>query len=123
MIEFKTSGKFGKIHYQNIPTAIIEALLPAVTKTAYKAAVRNAPWDPEPDNVHIKEDLKWYFSPLLQLGVVWIKSPYAAIANYGSRHRLAHPFMQPASKAGQQKMKRELRKIIKEAIRDSTVKA
>lgn len=123
MITFKTSGKFGKTYYQNIPTAIIEALLPMVTETAYKAAVKNAPWDPTPDGIHIKEDLKWRYSPLLKMGAVWIRSPYALVANYGSHSRLAHPFMKPASKAGQQKMKRELKKIIKEAIRDSEVKA
>ena len=123
MITFRTSGKFGKIRYQNIPTAIIEALLPMVTETAYKAAVKNAPYDPTPDGIHIKEDLKWYFSPLLQMGAVWIRSPYALVANYGSRNRLAHPFMKPASRAGQQKMKRELKKIIKDAITDSEVNA
>jgi hypothetical protein len=116
MINLDIQGTLGKFGYHNLPDDIADSILKIATDTAYKTAVQKAPWDPEPDGIHIKEDLKTYYSPMLKTGFVFIRSPYANIAEFGSRKRLAHPYMRPASKAARNKMKAVIRVSTKDAV-------
>lgn len=116
MLKLDVKGTLGKFGYSNIPDDIVDQIIGISTLQAYKTAVLKAPWDPEPDGIHIKEDLKFYYSKTLQVGEVWIRSPYANIAEYGSRHRFAHPYMRPASQAARNKMRAVIRASTKAAV-------
>jgi hypothetical protein len=122
MIEFKTNATFGKFKYTNIPPEFIAALLPDVILTAYKSAVKHAPYDPTPDGIHIKEELKHEWIEAMRRGAVWVRLPYANSAEYGTKSRLAHPFIRPASKAGRQYMRRNLKKVVNEVIKEERAK-
>jgi len=116
MISLNIKGTLGKFGYEDLPVEISNEILKIATDTAYRAAVKNAPYDPTPDGIHIKEDLKTYFSAMLQAGFVFIRSAYANIAEYGSKHRLAHPYIRPAAKAARSKMKSVIKSSTKTAI-------
>ena len=66
--------------------------------------------------MHIRDDLQKAFYREIKTGVVWIKSPYGYIAEFGSRHRLAHPYIRPASIAAKNKMKAVIRVSTKRAV-------
>lgn len=116
MLKLNIVGTLGKYGYSEIPEDLSAQIVLIATEQAYKTAVAYAPYDPEPDGIHINEDLKWYFSKMAHGGVVWIKSDYANIAEYGSKGRLPHPYMRPASAAARSKMKQVIRSSTKEAI-------
>jgi len=116
MISVNVTGTLGKYGYQNIPDEISDMILQVSTETAYLAAVSAAPYDPEPDGVHIKEDLQWRFISMLKLGVVWIKSAYANITEYGSKSRLPHPYMRKGAAAARSKMRSTIRSATKEVV-------
>lgn len=116
MLSLNITGTLAKYGYSNIPEEISDEIILIATMQAYKKAVASAPFDPEPDGIHIKEDLSWYFSEMAHTGFVWIKSKYANIAEYGSKHRLPHPYMRPASAAARSKMKQVIRSSTKKAV-------
>jgi hypothetical protein len=113
----KVGGSIGKFGYSHIPDDIKLDVVNIGVNTAYRIAVLNAPYDPTPDGIHIKEDLKFKLATNADpIGEVWIKSPYAAAAEYGSRRRFAHPYFSKGRKAAWQKIRAILRKAVKEAI-------
>jgi len=122
MITLSIKGTLGKFGYENIPEEISDEIIKIATDAAYISAVKNAPYDPEPDGVHIKEDLKTYYSPMLHAGFVYIKSVYANIAEYGSKSRLAHPYIRPAAKAARAKMRSTIKAAVKSAIAEEKAK-
>jgi hypothetical protein len=116
MLSLNITGTLGKYGYGKISEDLADEIILIATQQAYKTAVKYAPYDPEPDGINIREDLRWYFSKMAHGGVVWIKSPYANIAEYGSSHRLPHPYIRPASAAARSKMKQIIRQSTKNAI-------
>lgn len=116
MVSLNVTGTLGKYGYSNIPEDISDEIISIATDQAYMVAVRDAPYDPTPDGINIKTDLKKWFSKSLHAGAVWIRSAYANIAEYGSRHRLPHPYIRPASKAAKNKIKQVIRASTKKAI-------
>lgn len=118
MVYLNIEGALGHFGYSNIPEDLQDAILLIVTQTAYQTAVKKAPVDPLDPPVHIKDELKWSYSKMAKTGAVWVRLPYANVAEYGSRKRLAHPFMRPAWRAGYNKMRAVIRKSTKDAIKE-----
>ena len=116
MLSLNVTGTLGKYGYSDIPDDIADEIIMIATNQAYMTAVKEAPYDPTPDGINIKTDLKHKFSKSLRAGFVWIQSLYANIAEYGSKHRLPHPYMRPASRAARLKMKQVIRASTRKAI-------
>lgn len=116
MVKLNVTGTLNKYGYSNIPEEIADEIIMIATNHAYMTAVKNAPYDPTPDGINIKTDLKHLFSKLLHAGVVWIRSAYANIAEYGSKCRLPHPYIRPAARAARAKMIQVIRSSTKKAI-------
>jgi HK97 gp10 family phage protein len=116
MLKLNVTGTLAKFGWSKIPDAIVQDILLTVTKQAYVTAVKNAPIDPNDPPIHIKDELTWTYNKDAKLGTVYVKLPYANAAEYGTKSRLPHPFMRPASKAAQNKMRSMIRLATKEAI-------
>jgi hypothetical protein len=116
MIKLNISGTLGRFGYSNIPEEIMIDILTIATETAYVTAVKKAPYLANDPPVHIKDELKHSVDIDKKIGEVSIKLPYAYIAEFGSKHRIAHPYIRPAARAAQAKMKAVIRKSTKEAI-------
>jgi hypothetical protein len=116
MVRLNVTGTLNKYGYSDIPEEISDEIIMIATDQAYLTAVREAPYDPTPDGINIKTDLKKWFSKTLHAGAVWVRSAYANVAEYGSKLRLAHPYIRPASKAARNKMKQVIRASTKKAI-------
>jgi len=109
-------GTLGKFGYHDLPDAISDLVLKIATDTAHKSAIKHAPYDPVTDPIHIRDELKTYYSPSLKSGFVFVQLPYANAAEWGSRSRSPHPFMRPASKAAKNKMKSVIKSSTKKAV-------
>jgi hypothetical protein len=121
VLSLKVTGTLGKFGYSNIPEDVSDEIIMISTMSAYKSAVVNAPYDDDPkqrDPRHIKEELKWHYSKLAKSGTVWVKLPWAHIAEYGNKRRLAKPYMRKGSKAAQNKMRAIIRGAVKKSIKE-----
>lgn len=118
MVSLNVTGTLGKYGYSDIPEDIADEIIMIATKQAYMTAVENAPYDPTPDGINIKTDLRYSysFSATRRVGVVWIRSVYANIAEYGSKSRLPHPYIRPAARAAKAKMIRVIRSSTRKVI-------
>jgi len=110
-------GTLGKYGYSNIPDEITDSILTIVTNHALLTAKKYAPIL----TGALRNAISSYVDHEGKAGYVWIafdKIPYAIVAEYGSRHRLAHPFMHPAAAAARAKMKAIIRYTAKKAIEE-----
>lgn len=126
MIKCDIRGTLGKFGYGHVPDEIADKILQAVTDQAHYTAVKRAPYDPEPDGIHLREHVKKDIDLSKKVGYVFIETneiPYALVAEYGSRNRLAHPYMKPAANAARQKIKAIVRIAAKEAIAEEKLKS
>ena len=122
MLSLNIKGTLGKLGYVDIPEDITDIMLKAAIDKAYLTAFQRAPFDPE-HPIHIKEELKKYYSKSLNGGAVWVKLPYANLAEYGSKSRLMNPFMRPAAKDARVLIKAIAKSAIKLAIKNAQEKA
>lgn len=122
-LKLDVKGTLGKFGYHNLPDNITDEIIYIVTEHAYMTAVKRAPYDPTPDGIHIKENIKRYYSKIGRFGEVWIDLPYALVAEYGSKKRLAHPYMRPAGVAARNKMKAIIKVAAKQSIAEEKAKA
>lgn len=119
MISLNVQGTLGKFGYKNIPAAISEDILLIAIEQAFMTAKKNAPYDTDDEAeppIHIRDEIQRSFDNTNRIGYVWVKLPYANIAEYGSKHRLPHPFIRPAAKAAQNKMRAVVRTAVKKSV-------
>ena len=121
-----TLGKYG---YSDIPDDVADLVLVATVNHVHYTAVKKAPVDRGderhmPDDVVLRENIQKEIDLPNKAGYVFVKKsdiPYLFTAEYGTRSRLAHPFMRPAAAAGRGKMKAIIRASTKEVV-DKKVK-
>lgn len=120
MIKLNITGTLGRFGYSGIPGSIALDILNIATEQAYKTAYQKAPVD----TGTLRDALDYKLATdARMIGEVWVRLPYANIAEYGSKSRLAHPYMRPASKSAQQKMKATIRKAAREAIAEEKARS
>lgn len=111
-------GTLGKFGYSSMPPEISEQLLSVLVDFAHYTASRKAPVETGKLRGAIQKEID-----LADMrGSVFIKLseiPYAAVAEYGTKRRLPHPYMRPAGVATRTKLKA----IIKTAVRQSIEEA
>jgi hypothetical protein len=110
-------GTLGKFGYSSIPDEITDLILTTVTSHALMTAKKFAPVK----TGALRDAISSYVDLEGKAGYVWIsfdRIPYANVAEYGSRHRLAHPYMHPAAASARAKMKAIIRYAAKKAIQE-----
>jgi hypothetical protein len=113
-------GTLGKYGYSNLPESISDEILSVIIDHAHYTAIKKAPYDKKNlDDVHLREHIQKDIDLKNHVGYVFVKIsdiPYAAVVEYGTKHRWAVPFMKPAAMAARSKMKAIIRKSTKDAI-------
>jgi hypothetical protein len=118
-------GTLGKFGYSNIPDEISDAILVSVVDHAHYTAIKKAPYLADDPPLHLREEIQKEIDLKAKVGYVFIKTsdiPYALIAEYGSKKRLAHPYMRPAAAAARAKMKAIIRTAAKQSIAEEMAK-
>jgi HK97 gp10 family phage protein len=121
MLKLNITGTLGKFGYQNIPEKVVESILMVAIDTALITAKRKAPVDPRDPPIHIRDELQKEYDNAKMIGYVYVKLPYANIAEFGSKHRLPHPYMRPAAQAARNKMRAVIRASAKKAIQEEKI--
>ena len=116
MIKMDIKGTLGKFGYAKVAESIMDDLLKIGVDQAYMTAIRSAPVDPNDPPIHIRDELKKDIDKDGKVGYVYVKLPYANIAEFGSKNRLPHPYIRPASRAAQAKIRATIRKAVKQSI-------
>lgn len=116
MLKLNITGTLAKFGWSGLPDEITDTILKITIDTAYMTAVKNAPVDPNDPPIHIKDELNKMYDEEKRIGYVLVKLPYANVAEYGSKKRLPHPYMRPAAKSAQNKMRSMIRSATKDAV-------
>jgi hypothetical protein len=122
MLKLNLSGSLGRYGYSNLPDDIKNDLIQLALDQAYSTAYQKAPILPG-HPIHIREDIKKEYTKGDPVAYLVVRSPYAFPAEFGSKHRLAHPFMVPAARAAKNKIRALLRKSAKEAAEREKLKS
>jgi hypothetical protein len=117
-------GTLGKFGYSNIPEEMSDYILKIVVDHAHYTAVKKAPYLAGHE-IHLRDNIQKEIDLKTKSGAVFIKLadiPYALVAEYGSKKRLAHPYMKPAASAARAKLKAVIRVAFKEAVAEEKAK-
>lgn len=123
MLKLNLQGSLGRYGYSNLPDAIKSEIIGIAVLQAYNVAKAKAPYDPNDPPIHIRDDVHKEYWPGENEGAIVVKSPYCMPAEFGSKRRLAHPFMRPAAKSAESKIRSMLRKAAKEAAAEEKLKS
>lgn len=120
-VSLDITGTLGRFGYHNIPLDIRNQIVEICTAVAFDTAKKNAPYDQNDPPVHIKDELTKEIETLGdsdKVGYVYVRLPYAGLAEYGAKGRLPHPYMRPAGNAARRKMKAIMRSAAKKSVAD-----
>ena len=116
MVSLNIKGTLGKYGWKNVPDEIIDDILPIAGLTAYKTAYQKAPYLAK-HAIHLREAIEHFYDKVKRIYFIIVHSPYGFVTEFGGRrHYLPHPFIRPASKAAQNKIRAIIRLAAKQAI-------
>jgi hypothetical protein len=118
MLKINILGGLGKYRYANLPDDIAVDLIKIGIDQAYYVASQKVPVL----SGKLKSKIETSIYPEKKIGFVFIRKnkdmPYPFAAEYGTKNRLAHPFVRPAQKSAQSKIKAIMRYAARKRIEE-----
>jgi HK97 gp10 family phage protein len=115
MYKVNVTGILGRYRYTNLPDDMANTLVRIGVDQAALIARQKSPVL----SGDLKAEIHTELVPLKRVGYVFVEArdiPYVFAAEFGSRRRLAHPFMRPAQKSAKSKISAIIRKVARDAI-------